>query len=115
MKIFIVIVLVGMGLTFFVVSNTEPVPLHFFTLTKNVPLSFILIFPVGIVSLVFALYHMLQRSKAHFIIRELEDSLENEQEKVLEITKRTHELELENRKLKIRLGDTGTDFDEDSL
>lgn len=113
MKIFIAIVLVIMGLTFFVTSNTEPVPLHLFTLTKNVPLSYILIFPIGITLFVFALYHLIQRRKASIIIRELEDSLESEQKKVLEIVRRTHELEIENQKLKIRLG--GTAFDEDSL
>lgn len=104
-----------MGLTFLVTNNTESVTLHFFTLTKNVPLPFILIFPIGITLLFFAFYSLRQRSKANVIICELEDSLESEQEKVLEIAKRTHELEIENRKLKIRLGDTDTDFDEDSL
>lgn len=113
MKIFILIVLVSMGLTFFVTSNTAPVPLHFFTLTKDVPLSLVLVFPTGITLLVFALYHLAQKRKASIVIRELEDDLQREQEKVLEIAKRTHELELENRKLKIRLGHT--DFDEDSL
>lgn len=113
MKNFIVILLVGMGITFFVTANTEPVPLHIFTLTKDVPLSYILVFPLGIALLVFSLLYLIQRRKAGIVIRELEDSLESEQEKVLETAKRTHELEIENRKLKIRLGHT--DFDEDSL
>lgn len=113
MKNLIVIVLVITGFTFFVTSNTASVPLHFFTLTKNVPLSFILVIPISITLLVFALYNLIQRSKTSIIIRELEDSLESEQKKVLEVAKRVHELELENRKLKIRLGHT--DFDEDSL
>ena len=51
--------------------------------------------------------------KATVVIRELENDLQSEQEKVIETTKRTHELELENRKLKIRLGDI--DKDEDSI
>jgi uncharacterized integral membrane protein len=113
MKIFIVIILVIMGLTFFVTSNTEPVSLHFFSMTKSVPLSYILVFPSSIILILFALYHLIQRGKAYFIIRDLEDSLQSEQEKVLDIAKRTHELELENQKLKIRLG--GTTFDDDSL
>lgn len=113
MKNFIVFVLACVALTFFVTANTQPVPLHFFTLTKDVPLSFILIFPISITLLIFALYNLMQRRKASIIIHELEDSLEGEQKKVLEIVKRTHELEIENRKLKIRLGHT--DFDEDSL
>ena len=102
-----------MGLTFFVTSNTAPVPLHFFTLTKDIPLSYILVFPIGITLFLFSFYHLLQRRKTYSIIRDLEDDLENEQKKVLEIVKRTHELELENQKLKIRLG--GTSFDDDSL
>ncbi len=102
-----------MGLTFFVTSNTAPVPLHFFTLTKDIPLSYILVFPIGITLLLFSFYHLLQRRKTYSIIRDLEDDIESEQKKVLEIVKRTHELELENQKLKIRLG--GTSFDDDSL
>ncbi|MFZ2299820.1 MAG: LapA family protein [Candidatus Moraniibacteriota bacterium] len=113
MKMFIVVVLVVMGLTFLVTTNTEPVPLHFFTITKNVPLSFILIFPIGIALLFFSFYHLRQRSKANLIIRELEDSLENEQKKIIEIAKRNHELELENQKLKVNSGNIA--LDEDSL
>lgn len=113
MKNFILIVVIVMGLTFFVTSNTEPVSLHIFTLTKSVPLSFILVFPIGITLVLFGFYHLILRRKASIIIRDLEDNLESEQEKILEIVKRTHELEIENQKLKIRLGHT--DFDEDSL
>jgi citrate lyase beta subunit len=53
-------------------------------------------------------------SKAAVVIRDLEDSVERAQKKVLEVTKRTHELEIENRKFKIRLGDQ-LDTDERSL
>ncbi|MDP2629920.1 MAG: LapA family protein [Candidatus Uhrbacteria bacterium] len=113
MKNFILIVVIVMGLTFFVTSNTEPVPLHIFTLTKSIPLSFILVFPIGITLVIFGFYHLIHRRKANIVIRDLEDNLESEQEKILEIVKRTHELEIENQKLKIRLGHT--DFDEDSL
>jgi hypothetical protein len=113
MKNFILIVIIIMGLTFFVTSNTDPVPLHIFTLTKNVPLSFILVFPAGITLVIFGFYYLAERRRASIVIRDLEDNLESEQEKILEIVKRTHELEIENQKLKIRLGHT--DFDEDSL
>lgn len=113
MKIFIILLVTVTGLTFFVTSNTASVPLHFFTLTKDIPLSYILVFPVSITLLFFSLYHLLQQRKASSVIRDLEDDIESEQKKVLEIVKRTHELELENQKLKIRLG--GTTFDDDSL
>lgn len=102
-----------MGLAYFVTANTESVPLHIFTLTRNIPLSLILVFPMSTVTIVFGIYNLIQSRKASIIIRDLEDNLENEQKKILEVVKRTHELEIENQKLKIRLGHT--DFDEDSL
>jgi len=113
MKNFILLVVIVMGITFFVTSNTEPVSLHIFMFTKNVPLSFILVFPIGITLVLFGFYHLIQRRKASIIIHDLEDNLESEQKKILEIAKHNHELEIENQKLKIRLGHT--DFDEDSL
>lgn len=113
MKLFIVIVVIVMGLTFFVTSNTTPVPLRIFVWTKDVPLSYVMVFPLTFALLLFASYHLVQRRKANIVIRDLEDNLESEQEKMIELAKRTHELEIENQKLKIRLG--GTAFDDDSL
>lgn len=115
MKIFITLVLVSMGLTFFVITNAAPVPLHFFTFSKEVPLPFILVFPTGTVLILFSLFHIRQMSKVGSVIRGLEDDIESEQMKVLEIIKRTHELDLANRKMEIRLGTNTSDFDEDSL
>ena len=113
MKMLVSIVLASMMLTFLVVTNTTSVPLHFYSFTMSLPLPFILIFPTGIALLCFAFYHERKMDKATVVIRELENDLQGEQEKVIETTKRTHELELENRKLKIRLGDI--DKDEDSI
>lgn len=113
MKLFVVIVLLSMMLTFFVITNADPVPLHFFEWNGSVPLPFILVFPTGIALLLFSLYHWRQMSKSSTIIRELENELEVEQKKVLDVLTRTHELELENRKKSIRLGET--QIDEDSL
>lgn len=113
MKLFVAFVLLCMSLTFFVITNADPVALHFFEWRGNVPLPFILVFPTGIAVLLFALYSWRQMSKSSAIIRELEDALESEQKKVLEVLTRTHELELENRKFRIRSGDE--EVDDDSL
>ena len=98
-----------MGLTFFVITNADPVPLHFFEWSGSVPLPFILVFPTGTALLLFSLYHWRQMSKSSTIIRGLENELEAEQKKVLDVLTRTHELELENRKMSIRLGVTQPD------
>lgn len=113
MKTFVVFVLVCIALTFLVVTNTTGVPLHFYSFTMSFPLPFILVFPTGIALLCFAFFYERQRGKTTIIIHGLEDDLQNEQIKIMEIIKHTHELEIENEKLKIRLGDT--DVDEDSL
>lgn len=102
-----------MGLTFFVITNADPVPLHFFEWSGSIPLPLILVFPTGTALLLFSLYHWRQMSKSSTIIRGLENELEAEQKKVLDVLTRTHELELENRKMSIRLG--GTQPDENSL
>lgn len=111
MKTFIAIVLAAIVLTFLTVTNTVMVPLHFYSLSTSVALPFILVFPTGVALLCFAFFHEIRMEKSTAIIHGLEDDLQREQAKILEIVKRTHELELENRKLKIRLGDTDTDDD----
>lgn len=111
MKMLVGIILASMVFTFLVITNATPVPLHFYSYTMSFPLPFILVFPTGIALLCFAFYHEHRTSKTTTIIRGLENDLQNEQEKVIETAKRTHELELENRKLKIRLGDISKDED----
>ncbi|MFZ1719845.1 MAG: hypothetical protein WAU28_00660 [Candidatus Moraniibacteriota bacterium] len=113
MKNFVVIILMGMMLTFLVVTNTAVVPIHFFSLSLQVALPLVLTFPTGVALLCFSFYHMHQMRKVSIVIRTLENDLQSEQEGVIEVTRRVHELELENRKLKIRLGDES--IDEDSL
>lgn len=113
MKTFIILVLTTIAITFLAVTNTTPVPLHFYSFTMSFPLPFILVFPTGISLLCFAFFYERQKGKTTIIIRGLEDDLQNEQIKIMEIIKHTHELEIENEKLKVRLGDT--DSDEDSL
>lgn len=113
MKTFVTIVLICIALTFLTVTNTVMVPIRFYALSTSIALPFILVFPTGVALLCFAFFHELRMGKATTIIHGLEDDLQHEQAKVLEIVRRTHELEIENRKLKIRLGDPDTD--EDSL
>lgn len=115
MKTFIFAVIVGLAATFLVVTNAAPVPLHFLKFTLNVPLPFILTFPTGIALICFALYHSRQMGKHGSVVANLEHELLSEQNKLLELAKRTHELELENRKQKIRLGEVETDADENSM
>lgn len=107
-------VVVVLVFTLFAVENTEPVAMKLMTFLVEAPLSLAIIMPLGIALLFFALFHFGTVGKASIVIRDLEDNVENAQKQLVEVTKRTHELEIENRKLKIRLGDE-TDTDERSL
>lgn len=114
MKNFVVAVVLVLIFTLFAVANTTAVPIEFVTLSFKVPLSLALIVPIGITLLIFSLFHLRKMGKTELIIRDLEENVESSQKQVVEITKRTHELELENRKFKIRLGEE-TEKDDTSL
>ena len=114
MKSFVVMVVVSLFFVLFAEMNRTVVPIAFGTFSFNAPVSLVTIIPVGLTLLLFALYHLGKMRKAELVIRDLEDNVESAQKQVLEITKRTHELEIENRKYKIRLGEE-TDVDEQSL
>lgn len=105
MKIFVSMVIVVLVFTLFVAENMAAVPMKLMTFSVAVPLSLAIVMPLGIALLFFALFHFGTARKADMIIRDLEDNVENAQKQMLEATKRTHELEIENRKLKIRLGE----------
>ena len=114
MKTFVSMVIVVLIFTLFAIENTAIVPMKLMTFVVEVPLVLALIMPLGIALLLFSLFHFGTMRKADMIIRDLEDNVENAQKQLLAATKRTHELEIENRKLKIRLGDE-TDTDDRSL
>lgn len=114
MKAFVSMVIVVLVLTLFAVENTTPVSMKFASFSVDVPLSLAIIMPLGIALLLFALFYFGTTRKADLVIRNLEDSVEDAQKQALEATKRTHELEIENRKQKIRLGEE-TDANDRSL
>lgn len=114
MKTFVSMVIVVLVFTLFAIENTAPVPMRLMTFLVEIPLALAIVMPLGTALLFFALFHFGTVGKTDIIIRDLEDNVENAQKQMLEATKRTHELEIENRKLKIRLGDEA-DTDERSL
>lgn len=105
MKTFIATVLAVLLLTFFAASNKMTIPVSVASYSANIPLSLALIFPAGLAVLFFALFHVRKMNMAALVIRDLEDNVEEMQKQLITATKRTHELEIENRKLKIRLGE----------
>jgi len=114
MKTFVATILAVLLLTFFAASNKTVIPVTIASYSTNVPLSLALIFPIGIALLLFTLFHLRIMRKAALVIRDLEDNVEEMQKQLITMTKRAHELEIENRKLKIRFGEP-EDEDDGSL
>ncbi len=114
MKTFVGLVVAILFLTLFTVENTTPVAFKFMSFAVDIPLSLAIVIPLGVALLIFALFHFGTLEKAEVVIRDLENNVERAQKELVAATKRKHELEIENRKLKIRLGDE-TDTDEHSL
>lgn len=114
MKTFVSMVVVILIFTLFAVQNTAIVPIKLFAFAFTVPLSLAIVVPLAIALLFLSLFHFGISRKSILVIRNLEDTAENAQKELLAATKRSHELEIENRKLKIRLGDE-TEADERSL
>jgi uncharacterized integral membrane protein len=106
MKMFIFMITLILFFAFFTVQNTMVVPVKIADISINTPIS--------VAMLLFACFHLGLMSKASLVIRDLEDNVEKDQNQILEITKQAHALEIENRKLKIRLGEE-SDVDERSL
>ncbi len=114
MKTFIFMTAVILFFAFFTVQNTMIVPVKIGDFSINTPLPLAIIVPISVTMLLFAFFHVGLMRKASIVIRNLEDTVETDQNQVLEITKQAHALEIENRKLKIRLGEE-SDVDERSL
>ena len=114
MKIFTFMIALLLFFSFFIVQNTVVVPVKIGEYIFSTPLPLAIIVPLSVAMLLFAFFHLGLMRKANLIIRDLEDTVEQDQNQVLEITKQAHALEIENRKLKIRLGEE-TDIDERSL
>jgi uncharacterized membrane protein YciS (DUF1049 family) len=114
MKIFVFMTVLILFFAFFTVQNTLLVPVKLGDFSITTPLPLAIIVPISVAMLLFAFFHLGLMRKASLVIRDLEDNVENSQNQILEITKQAHALEIENRKLKIRLGEE-SDVDDRSL
>lgn len=92
---------IGSGLVFISKYNFTPVTVNFgtFALT-NIPLFYVIIGSVVFGLLVSYLVHLTTSISTFFAMRGKNSQLKKEKEDVLELTKRVHQLELENEKIK---------------
>jgi len=101
MIILILILILGSGLVFVSKYNFALVTVNFgtFALT-NIPLFYVIIGSVVFGLVISYLVHLTSSISTFFAMRGKNNQLKHEKEDVLELTKRVHQLELENEKIK---------------
>ena len=101
MLILIIYLIVGTALVYISKFNFTPVTLNlgYFVLT-NIPLFYIVIGSVLFGLILSYLVHLINSVSTMFTLRGKNNQIKKEKEEVLELTKRIHQLELENEKQK---------------
>lgn len=101
MLILILFLIVGSMFAYLSQHNLTPVSVHFGPyLFSNIPLFYVIMASMlaGLV-LSYAIY-LIHTISTSFVLRGKEHEIKKEKDEVLELTKRVHQLELENEKLK---------------
>ena len=101
MIILILILVIGSGLVFISKYNFTLVTVNFgtFALT-NIPLFYVIVGSVVFGLLISYLVHTTSAISTYFAFRGKNNQIKKEKEDVLELTKRVHQLEIENEKIK---------------
>lgn len=113
MKIFILLIILVILISFFATANSAPTLIHFGSYTLNAPLSLALILPLSIGLLLFTVIYLAKARRLRSVIKNNNDEIAELQNTLTQTNKKVHQLEIENNKLKTRLGDKP--FDNESI
>lgn len=113
MLVLVITVVVGFAFALFATQNTQGALLNIERYTlENVPVYLIALIPLLVGLLLAYLIHAAKTLSQGLTISELNDKNKELENNLAEITKKAHKLELENTKLKTKLGEPQ---DENSL
>lgn len=113
MKIFILLIILAISVSFFATANASSIPIYFGSYTLNAPLSLALILPLGAGLLIFTLVYSAKARRLKSVINNNNNEINDLQETITGLNKRVHQLEIENNKFKVKLGDKP--FDDESI
>jgi uncharacterized integral membrane protein len=101
MLVLILLLIVGTGLVYISRYNFVPVSVNLgvYTLT-NIPLFYVIVGSFVISLVLSYLVYLVHSISTSFKLRSREKEIKNSKDEILELTKRVHQLELENEKLK---------------
>ncbi len=101
MIILILLLVVGSFLVYISKFNFAPVTVNLGSyVLSNIPLFYVIVGSVVFGLLVSYLVHLISSVSTYFAMRGKNNQLKKEKEDVLELTKRVHQLEIENEKIK---------------
>jgi uncharacterized integral membrane protein len=109
MPVLIVTVIFGSIIAYFATQNTTLISVRFINYSLTVPLYFIVIGSLFIGLVVSWIISMVDSVSSSLTIHGKESKLNEAKKETAELTKRIHELELENTKLKAKNGDSSPD------
>jgi uncharacterized integral membrane protein len=113
MATLLVTVALGVAFAIFSTQNTEPVSVNLvFMQIPAVPLFLVVLIPLLVGLLTSFLIHSISSIASSIAMDEHEREIKGTKEENAELAKRVHKLELENTKLKAKLGE---EFDEESF
>lgn len=114
MEIIILTVLLGLGLAFFATQNGGLISLYFGSLViPNTPIYLVAIAALLLGLLIAWLFYLLRSFSSSLLLHTKENKLKDANRTIAQLTKSIHQLEIDNARLKEKLGEEA--FDDKSL
>lgn len=102
----------GLMFGYFATLNTSVVSVYFGTYTlQNIPMYLLILASLGIGILFASLFYSFRSISAGHALAKRDKELTDTKKEALELTKKNHQLELENTKLKAQNGEESEDAD----
>lgn len=109
----VLLLILAILIAFFATANASSTPINFGSYTLSIPLSLALILPLGTGLLILTVIYSAKARRLQSVIKHNNNEISELQSNIVELNKKTHQLEIENNKLKMKLG--GKPFDDESL
>lgn len=112
MTALILFILFGLLFSYFATLNTALVTIHFGIYILNAIPIYLLVLVSLTIGLLFAtIFYSLKSISSYFAFSKKSGELKTSKKEIIELTKKIHQLELENTKLKTKTGEEQTDED----
>jgi uncharacterized membrane protein (DUF106 family) len=106
----ILFILFGLIFGYFATLNTSLVSVHFGSyILQSVPMYVVVLVSLGLGVVFASLFYLVKSFSVGMMLKKKEESVIDAAKEVAELTKKNHQLELENTRLKTKTGETADD------